>query len=247
MTLTEMACATCHAPLNVLGDPPSYLHPLSFTTDGHEPVPVPAHELDTIARRCDFCGDPHPVFSLAGGPVTVVAVGHTGGLAQDYGDRWAACVDCEALVAAGDLDTLAARAGAKLGWTRGDVGFARVAELHAAFLHHRQPGRMLLTTTAWPPAATTARDLPRIRDRLVRLYQGTDELPDPYSGQVRQELAGQLLTARLYWVDPEFTTVADQAAAHLPETTISDFDPPASSGLLVWAAPVTGRHTAAAS
>ena len=38
MTRTELACATCHAPLNVLGDPPSYLHPLSFTTDGHEPV-----------------------------------------------------------------------------------------------------------------------------------------------------------------------------------------------------------------
>jgi hypothetical protein len=66
MSRQEMACGKCHAPLNLLGDPPSYIHPLSFTTDGHKPQPVPAQELETIARRCDFCGSDLPVWTLYG-------------------------------------------------------------------------------------------------------------------------------------------------------------------------------------
>jgi hypothetical protein len=249
MSRQEMACAKCCAPLNVLGDPPSYIHPLSFTTDGHQPVPVPAQELATIARRCDFCGSDLPVWTLHGKEaVSVVAVGdHGGGLAQDYGDEWAACATCEHLAANQDTDRLAARAGAAMGWKHDDQALRHIAQFHAAFLRHATGRRGMITTTAWPPGAITARELPKVRDRLVRLYQGGDQLPGPYTGQVRNHLAAGLLAARLYWIHTEFTTLAGHAATQLPEIQLQPDQLPAASGLLVWAQPVTDQQTAAAS
>jgi hypothetical protein len=248
MNRTEMACATCHAPLNMLGDPPAYIHPLSFTTDGHQPVPVPAETLETIARRCDFCGNPYPVWTLHGNQaISVLAIGDHGGLAQDYGDAWAACASCEQLATNRDIDGLAARAGAALGWKQNDQALRHIAQLHAAFLHRTPQRRSLVTTTAWPPASVAARELPKVRDRLARLYQGHDQLPGPYTGQLRTQLAHGLLAARLYWIDPEFTTLTDHAAAHLPQMRPELDQLPAASGLLVWEHPVTDRQVAAAS
>jgi hypothetical protein len=249
MSRQEMACGKCYAPLNVLGDPPSYIHPLSFTTDGHRPQPVPAQELETIARRCDFCGSDLPVWTLYGNQaISVVAVGDDGGgLAQDYGDVWAACAACEHLAANRDTGRLAARAAAAMGWTHDDQAVGHIAGFHAAFLRHATGRRSLITTTAWPPGAITARELPKVRDRLVRLYQGGDQLPRPYTGQVRKHLAAGLLAARLYWIDTEFTTLAGHAAAHLPDTTLDPGQLPATSGLLIWAQPVTDQQVAAAS
>jgi hypothetical protein len=86
-----------------------------------------------------------------------------------------------------------------------------------------------------------------VRDRLARLYQGHDQLPGPYTGQVRTQLAHGLLAARLYWIDPEFTTLTEHAAAHLPQMRPELGALPADSGLLVWAQPVTHRQVAAAS
>jgi hypothetical protein len=244
----EMACATCHAPLNVLGDPPAYIHPLSFTTDGHRPVPVPAGQLDTIARRCDFCGNNYPVWTLHADSVKVLAVGgHGGGMAQNYGGSWAACAPCEHLAADRDVDALAARAGAAMGWKPGDEALRHIAPFHAAFLHRPPTARSLITTTVWPPGHLAARDLPKVRDRLARLYQGTDQLPDAWTGQTRNQLAGGLLTAGLYWIDGEFTTLAEHAAGHLPEVRPDPDGLPAQRGLLVWAQPVTDLHTTAAS
>jgi hypothetical protein len=249
MSRQEMACAKCCAPLNILGNPPSYIHPLSFTTDGHQPQPVPAQELETIARRCDFCGHDLPVWTIeAADTVAVVAYDHAGGgLAQDYGHAWAACAPCEQLTANRDLDGLAARAAAAMGWKHDDQATGHIAQLHAAFLNQSPTRRRLITTTAWPPGAIPARELPKVRDRLVRLYQGGDQLPAPYTDKLRRRLADGLLAARLYWIDPEFTTLADHAAAHLPDHSLSPDQAPADSGLLVWAQPVTDRQTAAAS
>ncbi|MPZ26491.1 MAG: hypothetical protein GEV12_08540 [Micromonosporaceae bacterium] len=247
MTATqEMACQQCHKPLNSLDD--TYIHPLGSVADGHEPVPVPAIGLDTIARRCDFCGDPYPAWTLASGEVAAIALGQTGGLVQNYGDRWAACTACELLVGSGRIEPLVDRATAALGLRRDPAGRHRIAQLHAAFLHTRQPGRTLITTTAWPANVLTARDLPRIRDRLTHLCRGGDTLPgqlgDP---ELRRTIAEGLDQARLYWIDPEFTVLADHAADQLPETTIDPEDLPAADGLLVWASPVHDATIAAAS
>jgi hypothetical protein len=246
-THQEMACRTCRQPLNTLDG--TYIHPLGFEcADRHEPVPVPATQLDNIARRCDFCGDQHPMWTLTAGGVSAVALGPAGGLMQDYGDRWAACVTCERLATAGRIEPLVDRATATLKLEQVVGGRDRIAQLHAAFLHTRHPGRTLLTTTAWPPSRLTPQDLPRIRDRLTHLYRGGDHLPGPLGEPVlRHSLAGGLDRARLYWIDPEFTDVADHAARLLPPTTIDPGDLPAADGLLVWAAPVHDATITAAS
>jgi hypothetical protein len=247
MTATpEMACQQCHKPLNSIGY--TYIHPLGFDDGGHEPVPVPAVGLDTIARRCDFCGDLYPAWTLTTGEVAAIALGQAGGLVQNYGDQWAACTACEQLVGTGRIEPLVDRATAALGLRHDPAGRHRIAQLHAAFLHTRQPGRTLITTTAWPPTTYTARDLPRIRDRLTRLCRGSDNLPgqlgDP---ELRRTIAEGLDRARLYWIDPEFTDLADHAADQLPDTTIDPDAPPAADGLLVWASPVYDATIAAAS
>jgi hypothetical protein len=247
--MTPMACQHCHRPLNTIGDPaaPAYIHPLHVGDPGHRPVPVPADRLDTLDRRCDFCGDPHPVWALDAGPVTTILVGQAGGLMHDFGDQWAACTSCEMLAATGDINQLVDRAAAALDLRRDPAGRHRIAQLHAAFIHTRNPGRTLITTTGWPPTGHTARDLPRIRDRLTNLYRGGDRLPAQLDHPpLRAAIADGLDRAKLYWIDPEFTDLAGHAAAQLPDTVAGPDDPPAADGLIAWARPVWGGTVAAA-
>jgi hypothetical protein len=246
----EMACERCHRPLNTLGDPnhPRYIHPLAAGVPDHEPIPVPASELDTLARQCDFCGDPQPLWTLVGGEVSAVAVGDDRGLWQNYGDRWAACATCEHLITTGKADAVVDRAAATYGWRNNPDGRRRIAELHLAFLRGLQPGRTLITTTAWPAAPLQVQDLPRVRDRLARLYRGPDNLPEPFTeAELRHSVADSLDKAKLYWIDPDFTDLAEHAAGQLPETATEADDAPAADGLLIWSRPVTARQLAAAS
>jgi hypothetical protein len=106
---------------------------------------------------------------------------------------------------------------------------------------------VLGSTRATEERLDTRPELPKVRDRLARLFQGGDQLPHPYTDDLRQQLADGLLTARLYWIDPEFTTLAEHAAGHLPEVSLDPDQLPAASGLLAWAQPVTDRQVAAAS
>ena len=244
----EMACQGCHRPLNTTGEPdhPRYIHPPHLGDLGHQPQPVAAASLDTLKRWCDFCGDHYPIWALHGGQVNTLVVGPTGGLVN-WGETWAACTACEALIAADDLAGLVDRASAALG-LRDPTGRHQIAQLHAAFAHHRRPGRTLVTTTAWPTTAHTAADLPKIRDRLTGLYRGPDRLPEPLDHRrLRQAAADGLEQARLYWIDPQFSDLAGHAAAQLPPTTIDPQDPPSAHGLILWARPVHAATITAAS
>jgi hypothetical protein len=51
--------------------------------------------------------------------------------------------------------------------------------------------------------------------------------------RVGTQLADPLLAATLYWIDPEFTALADDAAGYLPETTLDPDQLPVDSGLVV--------------
>jgi len=249
-TRIEMACRQCHSPLNTLGEAGHfrYIHPLAAGIRDHQPDPVPASQLDTLARQCDFCGDQYPLWTLVGGDVAAVAVGDSGGLWQNYGDRWAACATCEQLIAAGKAGAVVGRAAVAYGWRGNPDGRDRIAELHNAFLRGLQPGRTLITTTAWPATPLRAQDLPKVRDRLARLYRGSDILPDPYTDtELRHAVAESLDRAKLYWIDPDFTDLAEHATAQLPDTTLDTDAPPAGDGLLLWCRPVTARQIAAAS
>jgi hypothetical protein len=146
------------------------------------------------------------------------------------------------------LAALVDRSTTAIGIPHDPAGRSRITQLHAAFLHTRQPGRTLITTTAWPATRLTARDLPRIRDRLTRLYRDADDLPGPLGDpEWRRSIADSLDRARLYWIDPEFADLADHAAGQLPDTTIDPDLLPAADGLLVWANPVHNATIAAAS
>jgi len=250
MNRTEMACRRCGLPLNTLGDPanPSYIHPIGPAETDHDPEPVPATEMHTLARQCDFCGEGSPLWTLVGGDVAAVVLNPAGGgLQQNYGDKWAACAVCEQLISTGRAAGVAERAAAKYPWADIPQARQRIAKLHEAFLRGLQPGRILITTTAWPPASLQASDLPRVRDRLARLYRGTDTLPNPPTEQLRHTIADGLDRAKLYYVDPEFTDLTERAADHLPEAVVTDDDRPSADGLLLWSRPITTRQLAAAS
>ncbi len=244
----EMACQVCLSPLNTLGAPPTYVHPIQLATDGHDPVPVPVRQLDTVQRTCDFCGNPYPTWTILGGEVAAVAIGAAGGLVQNFGQAWAACATCQTYIDDGRNDKVVDRAVQTLGLGDHPEARERIEQLHLAFLNARVPGRTLITTTAWPATAITARDLPKVRDRLARFYRGTDGLPVALTTtDGRQQNAAGLDRSRLYWVDGDFTDLAEYAAGKLPDVTISPDLMPAADGLLVWSRPVTHRQITAAS
>ncbi|WP_435126376.1 hypothetical protein [Micromonospora tulbaghiae] len=243
----EMACQICLSPLNTLGTPPTYIHPIRLTTDGHEPIPVPVSGLDTVDRTCDFCGDPYPVWTLHGGEVAAVAVGPAGGVVQNFGDRWAACATCHTHIDDGKNDKVVDRAVRTLGVGDQPQARERIAQLHQGFLSARLPERTLITTTAWPTTTITARDLPKVRDRLAHLYRGPDSLPAPFTAtDERHQIADGLNRAHLFWIDKDFTELAEHAADILPEVTITRDLMPSTDGLIVWARPVTSRQITAA-
>ncbi|MFG3602427.1 hypothetical protein [Micromonospora chersina] len=244
----EMACQVCLAPLNTLGIPPTYLHPAHLATDGHDPAPAPVSQLDTVRRSCDFCGNPYPTWTLHGGEVTALAVGPTAGLIQNFGHAWAACPTCHTHIDDGRHDKLAEHAARTLGLSNHPQARQRVEELHRAFLDARLPGRALITTTAWPATTITAAEVPKVRDRLSSFYRGNDQLPAALEiTSTRAEIATGLDRSHLYWVDNDFTELAEHAAAQLPDTPISRDALPSTDGLLIWARPLTPNQLTAAS
>ncbi|MER5337975.1 hypothetical protein [Micromonospora sp. NPDC002717] len=244
----EMACRICLSPLNTIGTPPTYMHPIQLDTDGHEPVPVPVSQLDTVRRTCDFCGDPYPTWTLLGGEVSAVAIGTTGGLVQNFGDAWAACATCQTYIDDGSNNKVVDRAAQALGLGKDSQARERIEQLHLAFLDARVPSRTLITTTAWPATTLAARDLPKVRDRLARFYRGNDGLPGALAAtDARQQIAVGLDRSRLFWIDSDFTDLAEYAAGKLPDVTISRDLMPSTDGLLVWSRPATSRQITAAS
>lgn len=241
----EMACATCLAPLNVLDG--GYIHPLSRGNVGHQPVPVPADRLDTIDRDCDFCGDEHPMWTLRGGDIAIVASARNSELVQKYGETWSACVPCMADIDDGRLHRVADRAIKRMGIHAIPAVQAQTRILHKAFLDQRQPGRILITTTAWPDLHLSPRDLPKIRDRLTRFYRGPDELPTTLRITQRNQLADSLDRARLYWIDTNFTELAEHAASQMPAVTADRDLAPCDDGLLVWSRSATASRISAIS
>ncbi|MEU1687882.1 hypothetical protein [Micromonospora sp. NPDC005707] len=244
----EMACHICLFPLNTLGTPPTYVHPIQLATDGHQPVPVPVSQLDTVNRHCDFCGDPYPAWTLVGGEVTAVAIGAAAGLVQNLGHAWAACATCQTYIDDDRTEKVVDRAMQAFGLGDHPQIRERIEELHQAFLNARQPGRTLITTTAWPATVITARELPKVRDRLTRFYRSEDSLPTALAiAETRHDIAAGLDRAGLFWIDDDFTDLAEYAAEKLPDVTINRDLMPSTDGLLVWSRPVTPRQITAAS
>lgn len=243
-TRHEMACAVCLSPLNVMDG--TYLHPMHQVTDGHPPTPVPTESLDTIRRVCDFCGDPRPLWSITGANIAVGYRTNQANVLQGMGEVWAACAACAIDIEAGRHHAPADRAARQIG-AFDPVVWAASRRLHADFLAGRQPGRTLITTTAWPDPTLTPRDLPRVRDALARFLRGELGLPPTTTiPGARHQLAESLDRAHLYWIDDAFTDMTEAACAQLPALTMTDDLPPCDDGLLIWSHPVTPHAIIAA-
>ncbi|WP_327002713.1 hypothetical protein OHA72_47695 [Dactylosporangium sp. NBC_01737] len=157
-------------------------------------------------------------------------------------------MSCTIDIEAGRNHAPAERAARRAGLHRDTTTRAAYRTLHAGFLAGRRPGRTLITTTAWPDLNLAARDLPRIRDGLTRLCRGALGLPATTRVPPRRtQLADSLDRARLYWVDDDFTNMAEAAAAELPAVTVARDLAPCDDGLLIWSRPIAPRGIAAAS
>ncbi|WP_433531232.1 hypothetical protein ACQPYA_03735 [Micromonospora sp. CA-263727] len=51
-------------------------------------------------------------------------------------------------------------------------------------------------------------------------------------------MANHVENARIFWIDPDFTTLAAHAARDLPDVRIESVEMPAPDGLLIWHAPI---------
>ena len=243
----EMACRICLRVLNSSGTPAVYLHPAGHGRGiDHEPDPVPSYQLDTVLRRCDFCGDPYPLWALYGGNLTAIAVGADTTLVNKYGESWAACVTCYAFIRDGKLDQLSRHAARALGIHNPDA-LQHVAEFHHRFLEELDPRRtVLITSTPWPATSVEPRAIPKVRDRLSQLYRNPDQLPQRFRSAAAS-IADGLDRAHLIWVDEDFTDLAFAASATVPELTVGHDLLPAENGLLIWSRPTGPSGAAGAS
>ena len=241
-----MACRTCTVPLNRYVDLDTgqvyYTHPLNAAVEsiGHDPDPAPLDEVD--ARYvCDFCGDERIAYTVTTAPITSIADTSSGRLVDQYGTDWSACFPCAGYLQANDLDGLHTRLrhnGPPLDGNEAAV----VRVMQHAVLRSLLPGRAVAAIGRWPAIPLAAGILPKVRDRLAALLGGQVGLPlgldEP---PIRAAIANSVATARLFWVDPEFTDLAAYAAGSLPPTVLTAADLPAPHGLLAWARPAGPR------
>lgn len=245
MNRREYGCQICSHVLNRYADEHGiavYEHPLVLGPVDHEPVVVPADRLDRLRRVCDFCGSGAAplLFIYRTSPISAMAVGGDVQRLEHYGTDWSACATCSHWLAAAKPARLLDRAAAISGLPHGDIGLSVTGHLQRAVLNSLLPSRILITTSEWPVAAPPARMLPKVRDRLARLLRGPDVLGDPTLVDVGGDVADTLERGRLYYVDPQFSQMAEHAAAVLPGTVAVPELAPSRHGLLVWATPVGG-------
>ena len=242
-TIPRMACRTCGVPLNRYADLVSgqveYTHPLGVVLEpaGHQPDPAPLDEVD--ARHvCDFCSDERIAFTLRTVPISSVADTPAGRIVERYGTDWSACFVCAGYLQVGDLDGLGRRL-QQVGPRLDRIAAAAARVMQQAVLQSLLPGVSVAAIGRWPATPLPAAILPKVRDRLANLFAGPLGLPlgldDP---RVRGVVADSVPAARLFWIDPEFTALADYAAGSLPATRLTAADLPAPHGLLAWAEPV---------
>ncbi len=244
----DMACAVCAYALTAIDDNEqiTFEHPV-VPDSGHDPQPVPAHQLDDVYRRCHLCSRQEPVWIYRTPQIEALSYGGTQQISQTYSTQWHVCYPCAQLIDSDDADAVTRRSIAVMGWHPTDPRAQILAGIHRTIVLTREPGRTLLTTSRWSPAQLKAATLPKIRDRLTGLLRGPVILPAPLHGaELRALLADRLDQARLYWIDPQFTTLVADVLADLPDTAITERIVPPGGGLLVWPTPVDHRHRIAA-
>jgi hypothetical protein len=245
-TVARMACRTCGVPLNRYVDLDTgqvrYQHPAGVVAEpaGHRPDPAPLDEVD--ARHvCDFCSDERIAYTFHTTPISAVTDTPHGQLVEHYGTDWSACFPCAALLQARDLHGLHQRL-RQAGPPLDPIAASAVQVMQQAVVQSLLPGVTVANLGRWPAVPLPASTLPKVRDRLASLLAGPLGLPLGLGDlAVRGAVADSVTAARLFWIDPEFTELAEYAAGSLPATHLTAADLPAPHGLLAWAQPVGPR------
>jgi hypothetical protein len=244
----DMACAVCAYALTFNDDngQVTFEHPVA-PDSGHDPQPVPAHELDGVYRRCHLCSSQAPVWIYRTPQIEALSYGGTRHISQSYSTQWHVCYPCAQLIDQGDAEAVSRRSIAVMGWHPTSPHAQILAGIHRTIVLTREPGRTLLTTRQWSPASLKAAILPKVRDRLTGLLRGPIGLPPPLNAaELRALLADGLDQARLYWIDPQFSTLVADVLADLPDTSVTERIVPAAGGLLAWSTPLDQPHRIAA-
>lgn len=239
----SMACRTCGSPLNRFLDATTgevrHMHPRRLSAADHDPDPAVMDAVDA-QHVCDFCSDDRVVYIARTAPISTITDGSSL-LVTRYGTDWSACFPCAGFLQARDVDGLNRRL-RQVVPALGAAAAEAMRTFHQAIAGSMEPGLTLATTGQWPSTVLPAATLPKIRDRLAALLGGPVGLPLGLNpAPVRAAVADSVSTARLFWIDADFTDLADLAAASLPATTIDPADLPAPHGLLAWARPVGPR------
>lgn len=273
-------CTRCGKGITVVRMPDgevAFVHDRAWEIADHDPVPAVAADPAELGGVCDFCLDENPVWIYTGPDVILDHATMTGpdsrGL-HAMGEQWLACEVCDRYVRAEDLDGLF--------WSsrRSKPNRKRYEGLSRADL---QPIYQELVGNLWPryiPRITGrrllhpepvphlyARLLPKVRNRLVRLWQdpnllnsynsaGRWSVPGPAAGhpdalmvtrehfdpvQMAAVSDGQVRAlefAELYYISKDFTVLAQSSGADLADLSVRPEELPSPSGLMLWQIPI---------
>lgn len=170
------ACRRCKLMCHQVNGPMGekiWVHGRAWETHDHEPDPVnmPANRA---ILSCDYCGDFGARWMHEG--QNVVMLFPDADRNYPYGPRWAACDPCDALAKRGDVDGLVERhfnADATEATYKG-MNMESARETQRKVLVKYLPSihrRSLVPPPPPPPADLSASRVPRVRDKLVTLWQ----------------------------------------------------------------------------
>lgn len=98
-------CATCRRALSrrtyIVDDHVEFEHTLAVDGEGHEPLPVPLIEFDSVKARCDFCSNEAPMWAYRVRSLVVDNIG--------LGEWWCCCDYCARHIDSGQIRSLAHR------------------------------------------------------------------------------------------------------------------------------------------
>jgi hypothetical protein len=170
------ACRKCKLMCRQVNGPMGekvWVHGRAWETHDHEPDPVNVPANQAILS-CDYCGDLGARWMHEG--QNVVMLFPDAGMDYPYGPRWTACGPCDELAKRGDVDGLLERhfnSDATPATYKG-TNMETAREVQRAALAEYLPSihrRSLIPPPPPPPTELSPSRLPKVRDRLVTLWQ----------------------------------------------------------------------------
>lgn len=179
-----LACQVCSEPLNRFEQPDGIgvvVHARIWQTYDHEPVPVPIGNVHPDFC-CDYCSVGTATWFHYGKDVTA----KNEGAQVEFPGRWAACDRCDSYIKRGKVEALGLAVLDSPAMIRDSRGLLLSPEdldwftqrridlwrAYSATITRRAP----IPPPPPPPAPLRIQNLPKIRDRLVKLWRNVDHI-----------------------------------------------------------------------